>query len=587
MANIYKKQQVSDYSHHYYSADGNFGQKMMQKAGEYEQEAEKKKAEAQNKYAAYLNLVTQNRFNEFAENPDLMGNPEALKREMNRVRDDMVSGVDDEDVKTAYLANTDKIIGHYTERAANHQRALREREKAAQEAQAKAKAKQMEQLRLARLENLFTLDSGKIRLEYMSDPKGLSDELDNLASDIASSIENDEEKIEFLKKVELKKQSLITNAQNNAINAFENDRSVAEVENLEAATDEMTLIVENIWNGNFDDADLINLEEAKAKFNKALNATAYDGKHLFSEAEILKAKQKADDAMVRGFKTYYNNLDPAKQREVSEYVKQSKGGIKLPNVHFNYADSNVINQMKDYVRDYANVQKANQERFNYEESVKQYDSEIKLNDELENLPPIDALRLLADNQAKVSKKYYDAKLKQLNINAGIRNKTEAGVYGKLVEQIEKINAFDGSAEEIINATNTALDNIEEAYGQNKLRKDDKQNLIETLNSIRSENLPELIKDKSGFWNYFKYNYNDAKAAFKKVLSDESNIDEAMLEYHRTLVKNPKLSTDEKRALVRTIAVNYNNKALDQAVTYRKVANKDDNVIDWQVYFGSK
>lgn len=580
MANIYKKQQVSDYAHNYYSAEGNFGQRMIHKAGEYEQEAEKKKKEAQNKYKNYLDLVTQDRFNDLIANPDLMGNPEAIKEEMGRIRDDMASGVNDEDVKTAYLGETDKIIGHYTQRAAVHQAALKEREKAAQEAQAKAYIAQMNRYKQAKLQNTFDFAAADLMQQFASNPQELSAQIDKLGAEIASTMKDDKEKLAFLTSVELKKNSLIKTAQNNQFNAYQNDRALTEEESAETAANDMALFSELMWNGNADETDVLNYDIAKEKFDSALSAKGTDGKPLLSNQEIKKLQKNADDAMLRGFKSYYNGLAPAKQAEVAERIKQSRGEIDLEGVGFKGVSSNVLTQMKDYVSDYAAVKKANDDRYNYNESVMQYGAQNELNEALEDLEPIQALDLLEENRGKVSSKYYKTKVKQLKENAGITAETEAETFTDLLMQINSIDKDRLSNEEIINAQNDVLNNIEEAYAEKKLKPSDRRTLLMTLNKEQGKRLPDLIDDKSSGLSWFGYNYEDAQEAFKKTLVNAGKVSQAMLEYHRTLSENPKATSLQKRDLVRTIANKYNVQALDDAVS----GNTNEKVVNWQEYF---
>lgn len=352
MENIYKKQQVSDYAHNYYSAEGNFGQRMIQKAGEYEREAEKKKAEAQNKYANYLNLVTQDRFNDLIANPDLMGNPEAIKQEMGRIRDDMASGVKDEDVKTEYLAGTDKIIGQYTERAANHQRALREREKAAQEAQAKAYQKQLNKYKQAAMANQFDFAAADLLHEFASNPVELSNNIDKLGSEIASTMKDDKEKLEFLTGVELKKNALVKAAQKNQYNAMDSIKKSTNDEIIRAATDDINLINQNIWSGNYDDADLVLLTQAQESLEDALYATNPDGTYMFTDEQRAKARASVDKSVVDGFKAYHASLPTWEREKVEDNILKSKGEIEMNGYGMTYISSASLNDMKDYIKSF-------------------------------------------------------------------------------------------------------------------------------------------------------------------------------------------------------------------------------------------
>ena len=364
MANIYKKQQVSDYAHNYYSAEGNFGQRMIHKAGEYEQEAEKKKAEAQNKYKNYLDLVTQDRFNDLIANPDLMGNPEAIKQEMGRIRDDMASGVNDEDVKTAYLGDTDKIIGHYTAKAAAHQAALKEKEKAAQEAQAKAEQRLLKAYDLLKLQNTFDFAAADLLKEYQANPQELNAQIDKLSADIASTIKDNESKLEFLKGVELKRNKFVIAAKDNLYNATEQNKRSTNVETLTSKLDDIQLIQDNIYstfiNDTYGDGAErraqyeFDLNNAYEEFNQALYAKNPNGTNMFSDQDILKAKEAFKQATVNGFAKYYASIPSYQRVQLSEYMSSDQSNELLGK----YIDSGTLNKMKEFVNKFdASVKK--------------------------------------------------------------------------------------------------------------------------------------------------------------------------------------------------------------------------------------
>lgn len=400
MANIHKQQQTSDYAHRYYSAEGNFGQKMLAKGEEYEREAEKHEAKAQNKYATYLDLMTQDKFNDFATNPDLMGNPEALKREMSRVRDDMASGVKDDDVKTAYLANTDKIIGQYTERSAIHQAKLREKEKAAQEAQAKAYQKQLNKYQQAALANQFDFAAAELSQEFSSNPAELMKNLDKLGADIASTMKDDKEKLTFLTSVELKKNSLVKAAQSNQFKATEELKQATNAEIVKAATDDINLINQNIWSGNYDDADLVNLSQAHLALDEAMYATNPDGTYMFSEKEREQAKAKVDKSIVDGFKAYHASLPTWKRKKVEDNILKSKGEIEMNGYGLTYVKSSSLNEMKDYIRDFRkNVKEDEDAGYTPEEATKRA---VLYSATMETLNNMKSAMYGTDNKGKIT-----------------------------------------------------------------------------------------------------------------------------------------------------------------------------------------
>ena len=132
MGNIYKKQQVSDYAHNYYSAEGNFGQRMIHKAGEYEQEAEKKKAEAQDTYSKAIGLTWQSSVNELLNNPKYNANPKAMQEELQKISGDISSQIVDDEVKENFLVNSEISSQTYINNAQkNFQRVQEEKRRSA------------------------------------------------------------------------------------------------------------------------------------------------------------------------------------------------------------------------------------------------------------------------------------------------------------------------------------------------------------------------------------------------------------------------------------------------------------------------
>ena len=107
MSNIYKKQQVSDYAHKYYSAEGNFGQQMIAKGQEYEKKAEQDKAKAQDIYSKAMNLTWQQSANELMNDPKYNANPEAMKQELQKISESIGSQIVDKDVKMDFYVNAE------------------------------------------------------------------------------------------------------------------------------------------------------------------------------------------------------------------------------------------------------------------------------------------------------------------------------------------------------------------------------------------------------------------------------------------------------------------------------------------------
>lgn len=495
MANIYKQQQTSDLAHRYYSAEGNFGQKMLAKGEEYEREAEKHEAKAKDTYSKAINLTWQSSVNELLNNPKYNANPEGMKAELQKINESIGSQIVDDDVKLDFLVNS-----------------------------------------------------------------------------------------------EISGQTYINNAQKNFQRVQEEKRRSAIFDSVYASLDLASTAMSNILSGNGTSDDALNFEESRKKALNNINARDEYGNYIFSDTQRLRMTKDIDDYALESFKNTYESLDASQQDILADKILNNKNfdilykDGTLPVNPNNAISEKMLRDIKNYIGNYIAVRMANEDRYSYEKLVSQYGAQNELNEAFEDLDPIKALNLLEENKSKVSQKFYNAKIKQLKENAGISAETEAETFTDLLMQANSIDKDRLSNEEIINAQNDVLDNIEEAYAEKKLKPSDRRTLLAMLNKEQGKRLPDLIDDKSSGWSWFGYNYEDAQKAFRKTLTNSGKVSQAMLEYHRTLSENPKATSIQKRDLVRTIANKYNAQALDDAVTVGKVAKGDDNVVNWQEYF---
>lgn len=195
-------------------------------------------------------------------------------------------------------------------------------------------------------------------------------------------------------------------------------------------------------------------------------------------------------------------------------------------------------------------------RQNFETKVKQFKNEQKLELELDDKDPLDALRILEDNEANVSSKYFKAKRNSLMSAKGITAETRAETSTEILLDIAMLPK-DSGAVDYFDATNKIIAKIEQKYADGHLSTADKKNLLRSVYNMQGKNIGALKEDTSDdeWFSWGDYTYKDAWEHIdsKYVGSDKNQV---LLEYFRT-VNGQDLTKKQKIAALDSI-INYAN-----------------------------
>lgn len=191
--------------------------------------------------------------------------------------------------------------------------------------------------------------------------------------------------------------------------------------------------------------------------------------------------------------------------------------------------------------------------YNFNRKASEFNNQLSLDDKLNQMNPVDALRELETYKGAVSSKWYKAKERSLMYQSGIDAETRAETASDIALDISAISAED--AKDFFKQSNDVLTKIEEEYAAGRLSFQDKKNLTNNLKKRQGKNLPSLIDEESGW--YMPYDYSDAKDDIDKSLVSVGDTNKAMLEYIRTIGEKD-YTAKERKSLVKSLIKKYNN-----------------------------
>lgn len=207
---------------------------------------------------------------------------------------------------------------------------------------------------------------------------------------------------------------------------------------------------------------------------------------------------------------------------------------------------------------------------NFQRKVSEFNNEVKLSSSLDDMPTLDALHLLEQNEGNVSAKYYKAKTKALMSDAGIDAETQADEASEILLDIAGLPKDDG-AEVYYTASNAILTKIEDKYADGLLSASDRKKLINQVSRGRGKNISTLKEVGSGlkFWDF---SYKDAsKYIDKRYTGPNSN--QILLEYFR-LVNGQDLDNDQKKEVLNNLIKKESTMQLNKALNESEVISFD-------------
>lgn len=225
--------------------------------------------------------------------------------------------------------------------------------------------------------------------------------------------------------------------------------------------------------------------------------------------------------------------------------------LKVPEITRSLGSAEAENKLTSIVRKQMAVHEFNSK-------MEQFNNEKKLNEELDKLPPSDALHLLEDSRDNVSKKFYAAREKSLLSAKGITAETRADTAQDIILDIATLDI--SNPVDYLNAANEILAKIEMKYSEGELSTSDRKSLVKQIYKEQGRQLPVLNEDTTGGFMGLGYSYKDAHNYIKDNISNPAYESRAMLDYFR-LVNEQDLGVLSRQKAIKEIVKNYNGKIL--------------------------
>lgn len=407
--------------------------------------------------------------------------------------------------------------------------------------------------------------------QLSSNPQALASEMDKLSEKVTSDISDMDMRVNVLTDFELKKDSYINQATTKMNRIQEEKARSAAFDAIYANIDSLSRAFGNGVSGNYNDGDVVNYQYSLDRIKANINARNPDGTYMFSDSQRRAMAKEVEKAQLTSFKMTFDDMPDKERARVADLIKGDNYYIQTSeDSSMNLRDivgDEQYNNIKDYVKEdeYRKVA-LEEKKIKLEKSmekVKQYNTEMELSDQLDDMDALDALKILDDKENDVSKEYYKAKKKALLSSKGIDAETQAETANEIILDIAAIKPEN--AKDFFKQSNTVLTKIENSYANGELDYKDKKTLTRQLMKRQGKNLPVLI-DEESHW-YKIYDLSDAKEDFDKGLFNSSNSNNAMLEYVRTIdnekyAQNPK----ERKNLVKILISQYNSVRTPQSVT---------------------
>lgn len=118
------------------------------------------------------------------------------------------------------------------------------------------------------------------------------------------------------------------------------------------------------------------------------------------------------------------------------------------------------------------------------------------------------VKVLEENEEKVSTKYYKAKKKALLSALGITAETRAETAAEIMLDIADLPTDPSEIEEYYKKSNNILTKIEDEYTAGNLTTADKKRLINTIYKKQGANL-EVLKGTGSGLRFWDFSYKDA------------------------------------------------------------------------------
>ena len=198
-----------------------------------------------------------------------------------------------------------------------------------------------------------------------------------------------------------------------------------------------------------------------------------------------------------------------------------------------------------------NIIKKQIAEIDFNRKVKFFNNEMKISEELDDMPTDQALRFLEENEHNVSDKYFKAKQNSILAAKGITSETRAETATEIMLDIA---ALDKNNEvSYLQGAQDVLTKIEEKYSSGELSLKDRRSLIGSINKEQGKQLDYLKtnEDDDEWWRFGDFTFKDANTFIEENSSTVGNNGKILLDYFRR-TQGKDINNTEKRNILKSL-----------------------------------
>jgi hypothetical protein len=209
----------------------------------------------------------------------------------------------------------------------------------------------------------------------------------------------------------------------------------------------------------------------------------------------------------------------------------------------------------------------------YDHDTQVYVFQNKLQNELDNMPPTEAIKYLNQNISEVTEAFYKAQSKAIERRAGLTAATSSDVFAELYEEI---NVPLDSPETKLAHSVAMQEKIMQRYADLKLSLKHKDSLLKMVDADNMKtNLFDFTKeaDEEGAgWIFYKNQdaINDIKNAFPNMITRNEAIMNYAINIGDLQIEGKDISGKKRKEMAQQVIKSFQSKEINTAVKQEKV-----------------
>lgn len=209
----------------------------------------------------------------------------------------------------------------------------------------------------------------------------------------------------------------------------------------------------------------------------------------------------------------------------------------------------------------------------YDHDTQVYIFQNKLQNELDNMSPTEAIKHLNQNMSEITESFYKSQSKAIERRAGLTAKTSADVFAKIFEEI---NVPLDSHEAKIAHSVKMQEKIMDSYANLNLTLEHKNSLLKMVDADNMKtNFTEFYKDaasEGAGWVFYKNQdaIDDIKNAFPNMIMRNEAIMNYAIGIGNLQIEGKDISGKDRKRLAQEVIKSFQDKEINTAVKQEKV-----------------